>query len=86
MRSDIVDLHDEAAAEYDAAFDWYLQRSPDAALKFDENTKDLREDSVQLRAAPLKPKPGLNGPPGIEQPPKILSIAKLNIFYVTHCF
>jgi hypothetical protein len=28
-------FHDEAAAEYDAAFDWYLERSPDAALKFD---------------------------------------------------
>jgi plasmid stabilization system protein ParE len=35
MRSDAVDLHEEAAVEYDAAFDWYLQRSPDAALKFD---------------------------------------------------
>jgi hypothetical protein len=30
-----VDLHEEAAAEYDAAFDWYLQRSSDAALKLD---------------------------------------------------
>jgi plasmid stabilization system protein ParE len=28
-------LHEEASAEYDAAFDWYLERSPDAALKFD---------------------------------------------------
>lgn len=35
MRSASVDLHNEASAEYDAAFDWYLQRSPDAALKFD---------------------------------------------------
>jgi hypothetical protein len=35
MCSDAVDLHDEASAEYDAAFDWYLQRSPDAALNFD---------------------------------------------------
>jgi hypothetical protein len=35
MRRDAVDLHDEASAEYDAAFDWYLQRSPDAALNFD---------------------------------------------------
>jgi plasmid stabilization system protein ParE len=31
----VVELHEEAAAEYDAAFDWYLERSPDAALKFD---------------------------------------------------
>jgi len=30
-----VELHEEAAAEYDAAFDWYLQRSADAALKLD---------------------------------------------------
>jgi len=30
-----VDLHDEASAEYDAAFDWYLERSADAALNFD---------------------------------------------------
>jgi len=30
-----VELHEEAAAEYDAAFDWYLERSPGAALKFD---------------------------------------------------
>jgi plasmid stabilization system protein ParE len=30
-----VELHEEAAAEYDAAFDWYLDRSPDAAVKFD---------------------------------------------------
>lgn len=30
-----VEFHDEASAEYDAAFDWYLERSPDAALDFD---------------------------------------------------
>jgi toxin ParE1/3/4 len=35
MRNDAVDLHDEASAEYDAAFDWYLERSPDAAVRFD---------------------------------------------------
>lgn len=31
-----VTLHDEAAADYDAAFEWYLERSPDAAVRFDE--------------------------------------------------
>ena len=31
----IVELHEEAGAEYDAAFDWYLKRNPDAAIKFD---------------------------------------------------
>lgn len=35
MLNNAVELHEEAAAEYDAAFDWYLERSPDAALKFD---------------------------------------------------
>jgi plasmid stabilization system protein ParE len=31
----VAEFHPEAIAEYDAAFDWYLERSPDAALKFD---------------------------------------------------
>jgi toxin ParE1/3/4 len=35
MPINAVELHSEAAAEYDAAFDWYLERSPEAALKFD---------------------------------------------------
>jgi len=30
-----AEFHEEAAAEYDAAFDWYRERSRDAALKFD---------------------------------------------------
>jgi plasmid stabilization system protein ParE len=30
-----IELHEEAAADYDAAFDWYLERSPDAARAFD---------------------------------------------------
>jgi toxin ParE1/3/4 len=29
-----LELHEEAGAEYDAAFDWYLERSQDAALQF----------------------------------------------------
>jgi toxin ParE1/3/4 len=35
MPSRIAKFHEEASAEYDAAFDWYLERSPDAALRFD---------------------------------------------------
>ena len=35
MPTDFAQFHDEASAEYDAAFDWYVERSPDAALKFD---------------------------------------------------
>ena len=39
-----VTLHDEAAADYDAAFDWYAERSPDAARKFDaEVERAMRE-------------------------------------------
>jgi plasmid stabilization system protein ParE len=30
-----LELHEEAADDYDAAFDWYLERSPDAASAFD---------------------------------------------------
>ena|SRR5437762_8705760 len=35
MHPNILDIHDEAGAEYDAAFEWYLARSPDSARKFD---------------------------------------------------
>ena len=35
MPTESVRFHDEAASEYDAAFDWYLEQSGDAALRFD---------------------------------------------------
>lgn len=35
MRSKPAEFHEQASAEYDAAFDWYLERSPDAGLRFD---------------------------------------------------
>ena len=35
MPNKLVELHDEASVEYDAAFDWYLARSAEAAVKFD---------------------------------------------------
>ncbi len=35
MPADFGAFHEEAGAEYDAAFDWYLERSPQAALNFD---------------------------------------------------
>jgi toxin ParE1/3/4 len=35
MLTDSVDFHEEADTEYSAAFDWYRERSLDAALKFD---------------------------------------------------
>jgi plasmid stabilization system protein ParE len=47
MPIDFADFHDEAAAEYDAAFDWYLQRSPDAALKFDAEVERALAQIIQ---------------------------------------
>jgi toxin ParE1/3/4 len=47
MRTDLVEIHEEAAAEYDAAFDWYLQRSPDAALAFDKEVDQAFVDIVK---------------------------------------
>jgi hypothetical protein len=35
MLTDLAEFHEEAAVEYDAAFDWYLNRSPEAAFRFD---------------------------------------------------
>jgi hypothetical protein len=35
MPSKSAECHEEASTEYDAAFDWYLERSPDVALRFD---------------------------------------------------
>ena len=35
MPTRVLELHEEASAEYDASFSWYPERSPDAALKFD---------------------------------------------------
>jgi plasmid stabilization system protein ParE len=36
MPTNAAQFHQEATEEYDAAFDWYLERSPNAALRFDE--------------------------------------------------
>jgi hypothetical protein len=46
-----VELHEEAAAEYDAAYDWYLARSPDAALKFDAEFDHALIDIAQAPQA-----------------------------------
>jgi plasmid stabilization system protein ParE len=46
-----IEFHDEAAAEYDASFDWYLGRSPDAARNFDSAVEDALS---QIRQAPLR--------------------------------
>lgn len=44
-------FHEEASAEYDAAFDWYLERSPDAALRFDAEMQRALRRSFELRDA-----------------------------------
>jgi len=44
-----VELHEQAGAEYDAAFDWYLRRSPEAARNFDT---EVARVITQVLAAP----------------------------------
>lgn len=51
MPTDAAEFHQEATAEYDAAFDWYLERSPDAALRFDA---EVDRALVQIIAAPRR--------------------------------
>ena len=46
-----VEFHDDAVAEYNAAFDWYLERSPDAALKFDA---EMDRALAQISEAPRR--------------------------------
>jgi len=44
MPSSRIELHEAAAAEYDAAFDWYLGRSAGVARRFsDEVDRALRQ-------------------------------------------
>ena len=53
-----VTLHDEAGRDYDAAFDWYLERSPQAAVRFGEAVeRALRE----IAAAPQRWARGSHG-------------------------
>jgi plasmid stabilization system protein ParE len=47
MPTDSAKFHEEAAAEYEAAFDWYLERSPDAALEFDAEVQSALTQIVQ---------------------------------------
>ncbi|HEY3975397.1 MAG TPA: type II toxin-antitoxin system RelE/ParE family toxin [Candidatus Sulfotelmatobacter sp.] len=51
MPSEPVEFHDEATAEYDAAFDWYLERSPDSALRFDA---EVERALAEIVAAPRR--------------------------------
>jgi toxin ParE1/3/4 len=46
-----AEFHQEASIEYDSAFDWYLERSPDAALRFDA---EVDHALTQIIAAPRR--------------------------------
>lgn len=47
MPPSTVELHDDAVAEYDAAFDWYLERSSDAAVRFDAEVDRALSEIIQ---------------------------------------
>jgi plasmid stabilization system protein ParE len=47
MPTDSAEFHEDAAAEYDAAFEWYLERNPDAALEFDAEVDRGLEQIIQ---------------------------------------
>jgi toxin ParE1/3/4 len=51
MPADFGAFHEEAGAEYDAAFDWYLERSPQAALNFDA---EVNRALVQIIQSPRR--------------------------------
>jgi len=46
MPTKAVRFHQEANAEYDAAFDWYLERNPRAALRFDAEVDRALADII----------------------------------------
>jgi plasmid stabilization system protein ParE len=50
-----IELHEEAAADYDAAFDWYLERSPEAARGFDA---EFERALGEIAKAPQRWAPG----------------------------
>ncbi len=58
MPTDGVEFHEEAGAEYDAAFEWYLQRSAAAALKFDAEVDGA---TAQILKAPKRWAVGSHG-------------------------
>ena len=51
MRIESIEFHHEATAEYDAAFDWYLERSADAAIEFDA---EVDRALAQIIASPRR--------------------------------
>ncbi|MFZ3340889.1 MAG: type II toxin-antitoxin system RelE/ParE family toxin [Terriglobales bacterium] len=58
MPARVAILHEAAAADYDAAFEWYLERNPQAALRFDA------EFERALSVIALAPRRWVRGPSG----------------------
>ncbi len=56
MRVEELEIHDEAAAEYDAAFEWYLERSQESAARFDQ---EVHRALTQIVSAPRSWAPGI---------------------------
>ncbi|SRR5579862_4441239 len=46
-----IEFHQAAAADYEAAFEWYLQRSPDAASEF---AAEVDRALAQILLAPAR--------------------------------
>ena len=53
MPTKAIELHEAAAAGYDAAFEWYRERSPEAARRFDAEFARRWEKSHAPRNAGL---------------------------------
>ncbi len=51
MHDDAVEFHEAAGIDYDEAFEWYLERSPDAALRFATAVDDAL---AEIRRAPYR--------------------------------
>ena len=47
MPARVVTLNDDAGRDYDAAFEWYLERSPDAAVRFDAAVQRAMDEIAQ---------------------------------------
>jgi toxin ParE1/3/4 len=51
MASKLIEFHEDAAAEYSAAFDWYFDRSRLAALKF---SQEMNSAILSISAEPSR--------------------------------
>lgn len=59
MPASIVTFHDAAAADYDAAFEWYLERNPDAAVRFDAEVERATAEIARALSVGCADRPAL---------------------------